>query len=50
MGPTISTLNSLPPLQDLLHPNPETYTQILNIWQYFASVSYHHHHKPKHPN
>ncbi|EIT78385.1 steroid reductase [Aspergillus oryzae 100-8] len=39
MGPTISTLNSLPPLQDLLHPNPETYTQILNIWQYFASFT-----------
>ncbi|KNG82817.1 3-oxo-5-alpha-steroid 4-dehydrogenase family protein [Aspergillus nomiae NRRL 13137] len=36
MGSTISILNSLPPLQDLLHPTPETFTQILSIWQYFA--------------
>ena len=39
MGPPILTLNSLPPLQDLLHPTPETYSQILTLWQYFAGVS-----------
>ncbi|OGM47077.1 hypothetical protein ABOM_003746 [Aspergillus bombycis] len=39
MGSTSSTLNSLPPLQDLLHPTPETYTRILFIWQYFASLT-----------
>ena len=50
MGSTVSILNSLPPLQDLLHPTPETYTQILSIWQYFAPVSSHHHKPKEHPN
>ncbi|KAE8157865.1 hypothetical protein BDV40DRAFT_36301 [Aspergillus tamarii] len=39
MGPPILTLNSLPPLQDLLHPTPETYSQILTLWQYFAGFT-----------
>ncbi|KAE8362030.1 hypothetical protein BDV27DRAFT_160126 [Aspergillus caelatus] len=39
MGPTILTLNSLPPPQDLLNPTPETYSQILTIWQYFAGFT-----------
>ncbi|KAL3468330.1 ubiquitin elongating factor core-domain-containing protein [Aspergillus heterothallicus] len=36
MGSLLSTtLNSVPPLQDLLLPTPEVYVALLNIWQWF---------------
>ncbi|KAF7592900.1 hypothetical protein BBP40_012312 [Aspergillus hancockii] len=39
MALTISLFQSLPPWRDLLHPTPETYTQILTVWQYFAPLT-----------
>ncbi|KAL4964750.1 3-oxo-5-alpha-steroid 4-dehydrogenase family protein [Aspergillus stella-maris] len=40
MGSTLSSsLNALPPLQDLILPTPEGYTTLLNIFQYFPLVT-----------
>ncbi|KAE8394571.1 hypothetical protein BDV23DRAFT_179348 [Aspergillus alliaceus] len=40
MGSIISaTPYALPPLRDLIIPTPETYTQILTVWQYFAGFT-----------
>ncbi|KAL4927159.1 3-oxo-5-alpha-steroid 4-dehydrogenase family protein [Aspergillus undulatus] len=40
MGSTLSsTLNALPPIQDLILPTPQGYTALLNIFQYFPLVT-----------
>ncbi|RAL05827.1 3-oxo-5-alpha-steroid 4-dehydrogenase family protein [Aspergillus ibericus CBS 121593] len=39
MGTAISCIQALPPLDTLLHPPPETYAQLINIFQYFPAIS-----------
>ncbi|PYI06620.1 hypothetical protein BO78DRAFT_368595 [Aspergillus sclerotiicarbonarius CBS 121057] len=40
MGSAISScIQQLPPLDNLIHPTPETYVLLLNIFQYFPAIS-----------
>ncbi|PWY93679.1 hypothetical protein BO94DRAFT_583052 [Aspergillus sclerotioniger CBS 115572] len=40
MGSTLSScIQHLPPLDDLIHPTPQTYALILTIFQYFPAIS-----------